>query len=208
VTVARITPPVVHLRLEPVIKLTLPVSVRPSASRRWATAYRKPQCSPPALPCGASRRCAPPHRGRNRAGGSQRNPRRFQRLVRLATEGKRDFLARSGGRVSVAIKEEASSRDFAQAEIGVQDFKGIYTVNPKLFFACSGPKSLVDKLQLSPTNVFVTLQGLSAGDHNLAPQFDLPNGLKVVEHKPARVRVKIAKPAAESRLERDHDESP
>ena len=46
-TVARITPPVVHLRLEPVIKLTLPVSVR--LSGKPAAGYRISQttCSLP-----------------------------------------------------------------------------------------------------------------------------------------------------------------
>jgi hypothetical protein len=47
---------------------------------------------------------------------------------------------------------------------------------------------------LNSSNVFVNLQGLAAGDYNLPPQFDLPNGVKVVEHRPAMVRIKIAKP--------------
>jgi len=198
VTVARITPPVVHLRLEPVIKLTLPVSVR--LSGKPAVGYRISQTTvqPSRVtvwgPAEDVRRLTAVETvpvDLNETRGVSKRP------VRLATEGKPLTFSPDQVEVSVAIEEEASSRDFAQAEIGVQDFKGIYTVNPKtIFLRVSGPKSLVDKLQLSPTNVFVTLQGLGTGDHNLAPQFDLPNGLKVVEHKPARVRVKIAKPAA------------
>lgn len=197
VTVARITPPVVHLRLEPVIKLTLPVSVR--LSGKPAVGYRISQTTvqPSRVtvwgPAEDVRRLTAVETvpvDLNETRGVSKRP------VRLATEGKPLTFSPDQVEVSVAIEEEESS-DFAQAEIGVQDFKGIYTVNPKtIFLRVSGPKSLVDKLQLSPTNVFVTLQGLGTGDHNLAPQFDLPNGLKVVEHKPARVRVKIAKPAA------------
>ena len=76
VTVARITPPVVHLRMEPVIKLTLPVSVRiagkPAAGFRIAQTTVQPAR---VTVQGTGGRGAPSHRGGNRAGGSARNPR-------------------------------------------------------------------------------------------------------------------------------------
>jgi YbbR domain-containing protein len=198
VSVARITPPVIHLRLEPVIKLTLPISVR--LSGKPAAGYRISQTTvQPARvtvwgPAEDVRRLTAIETipvDLNESRGVSK------RIVRLATDGKPLTFSPDQVEITVAIEEEEASRDFAQAEIGVKDFKGAYTINPKaIFLRVSGPKSLVDKLQLTSMNVFVTLQGLGAGDHNLPLQFDLPNGLKVVEHKPARIRVKIAKPAA------------
>lgn len=198
VAVTRITPPVVHLRMEPVIKLTLPVSVR--ISGKPAAGFRISQTTV--------------HPARITVWGPAEDVRRLtaietvpvdlnetrgvpKRMTRLTTDGKPLTFSPDQVEVSVTVEEEETSRDFAQAEIGVKDYKGVYTINPKtIFLRVSGAKSLVDKLQLSPTSVFVTLQGLGAGDHNLAPEFDLPKGVKVVEHKPGRVRVKIAKPAA------------
>lgn len=198
VTVARITPPVVHLRMEPVIKLTLPVSLR--LSGRPAAGYRIGQTSirPERVivqgPAEEVRRLTvvetvPVDLNETR-GVSKRQ-------VRLATDGKPLTFLPDQVEVAVTLEEEEFSREFAQAEIGAKGFKGSYSVNPKtIFLRVSGPKNLVDKLQLTPVNVFVNLQGLGVGDHSLPLEIDLPSGVKVVELKPALVRVKITKPAS------------
>jgi len=196
--VARITPPVIHLRMEPVIKLTLPVSVRlsgkPAAGYRIALTTVQPARVTVWGPAEDVRRLTAVETvpvDLNETRGVSK------RFVRLATDGKPLTFTPDQVEVAVAIEEEEIVRDFAQVEIGVRDFKGGYLVNPKsIFLRVSGAKNLVDKLELGPLNVFVSLQGLGVGDHNLPLQFELPNGLKIVEHKPARVRVKVAKPAA------------
>ena len=195
VTVARITPPVIHLRMEPVIRLTLPVSVR--VSGKPAPGYRISQTTvQPARvtvrgPAEEVRRLTAVETVPVDLHETRGIP---KRLVRLATDGKPLTLSSDQVEVSVTLEEEQATRDFTQ-EIGTKDYKGTYTVNPKIiFFRVSGPKNLLDKIQLNTTNVFVNLQGLSVGDHNLQPQFDLPNGVSVVEHKPAMLRVKIIKP--------------
>jgi len=195
VTVARITPPVIHLRMEPVIRLTLPVSVR--VSGKPAPGYRISQTTvQPARvtvrgPAEEVRRLTAVETVPVDLHETRGIP---KRLVRLATDGKPLTLSSDQVEVSVTLEEEQATRDFTQ-EIGTKDYKGTYTVNPKtIFFRVSGPKNLLDKIQLNATNVFVNLQGLSVGDHNLQPQFDLPNGVSVVEHKPAMLRVKIIKP--------------
>ncbi len=197
VTVARITPPVVHLRLEPLIKLTLPVSVRiagkPAAGFRIAQTSVQPERVTVQGPAEEMRRRTAVETVPVDLNETRGIP---KRLVRLATDGKALTFMPDQGEISVTLEEEQASRDFAQVEIGAKDFKGTYTVNPKaIFLRISGAKNLLDKLQLSPVNVFVNLKGLGAGDHSLAPQFDLPGGVKVVDQKPAMVRVKIAKPA-------------
>jgi len=56
------------------------------------------------------------------------------------------------------------------------------------------PKDLVDHLELSESQVYLTLKGLTAGEHMMELSFDLPPGIKVLEQKPQRVRVRIVKP--------------
>ena len=198
VTVARITPPVIHLRMEPVIRLTLPVVVR--LSGKPAPGYRISQTTvqPPRVtvrgPAEEVRRLTAVETVPVDLNETRGVP---KRLVRLATDGKPLTLSSDQVEVTVTLEEEQENRDFTQLEVAAKDYKGTYTVNPKtIFLRVSGPKNLLDKLQLSSANVFVNLQGLNVGDHNLTPQFDLPNGVKIVEYKPAMVRVRIIKPAA------------
>jgi YbbR domain-containing protein len=198
VAVARITPPVIHLRMEPVIKLTLPVSVRiagkPAAGFRISQTLVQPARVTVQGPAEEVRRLTAVETVPVDLNETRGVP---KRLTRLATDGKPLTFLPDQVEVSVSLEEEQVIREFAQVEIGAKDFTGIYAVNPKtIFLRVSGAKNLLDKLELSSMGVFVKLQGLSVGDHSLPPQFDLPNGVKVVEYKPARIRVKIAKPAA------------
>jgi len=197
VAVARITPPVVHLRLEPVIELTLPVSVR--VSGRPASGYRISQTivKPARVAVrGPTEEVRPLTAIETVAVDLDETRGISERLVRLATDGKPLTFSPDQVEISVTIEEEEISRDFYQVEVGVKDLKGDYTITPKtIFLRVAGPKNLVDKLELGPKNVFVPLQGLGAGDYNLPPQFELPRGVTVVEHKPARIRLKITKPA-------------
>lgn len=197
VTVARITPPVVHLRMEPVIKLTLPVSVRlsgkPAAGFMIAQTTVQPERITVQGPAEDVRRLSAVetmpielHETRGVA----------KRQVRLSADGKPLTFLPDQVEVSVTLQEAVTTRDFARLEIGVGGFKGSYTVNPKTInLRISGAKNIVDKLQLSPENVQVKLTGLGAGEYNLAPVLTLPEGVKVVELKPATVRVKIIKAA-------------
>lgn len=197
VTVARITPPVVHLRMEPVIKLTLPVSVRlsgkPAPGFRVAQTIIQPERVTVQGPADEVRRLTAVETVAVDLHDTRGVP---KRLVRLTSEGKPLTFLPDQVEVSVILEEEQASRDFPQVEIGTKDFKGVYTVNPKtIFLRLSGPKNILDKLQLGSVNVFLKLPGLAAGEHNLPLQLELPSGVKVVEQRPAMVRVKIAKPA-------------
>lgn len=197
VTVARITPPVVHLRMEPVIKLTLPVSVRiagkPAVGFRIAQTIVQPERVTVQGPVDEVRRLTVVETVSVELHDTRGVP---KRLVRLTGDGKPLTFLPDQVEVSVSLEEEQESRDFPQVEIGAKDFKGAYSVSPKtIFLRLSGAKNLLDKLQLSSMNVFVKLPGLAAGEHNLPLQFDLPSGVTVVEQRPATVRVKIAKPA-------------
>ncbi len=196
-TVARITPPVVHLRLEPVVKRTLPVTVRfsgkPAAGFKVAQMSVQPESVTVQGPADEVRRLTTietlPVDLEDSRGLTKRK-------VRLSTEGKPFALTPDQVEISVALEEDEARRDFDHVEINAQDFKGLYTFSPRtVFLRVAGAKSIVDKLQLTADTVTLNLKGLAPGEHSLPPVIKLPAGIKVVEQRPASVRVRIAKPA-------------
>lgn len=194
-TIARITPPVVHLRLEPVVKRTLPVSVR--VSGKPADGYRVSQTS--VLPENVSvegpaedvRRFTaietlPVDVEENRSG--------FKRRVRLSTDGKPLTLVPEQVDVSITVVEEQVSREFDRIQVRAKDFKGNYTVTPATFsLRLSGPKSVMQKLKLTSDEVYLNIKGMSLGDHSVPLSLDLPTEVKVEDQKPQRFKVKITK---------------
>jgi YbbR domain-containing protein len=197
VTVGRITPPVVHLRLEPVIKRTLPVSVRlsgkPATGFRIAQTTAQPESVSVQGPAEEVRRIllietVPVDVEDSRAG--------IKRKVRLSNDGKPLTIAPDQVEVVVTLEEEQITRQFEQVEVRAKDFKGAYTVSPQsVAIRLSGPKSMVEKLRLTLENVYLNLKGMSAGEHSVALLFNLPPEVKVLEQKPQRFRVRITKPS-------------
>lgn len=197
VTVGRITPPVIHLRLEPVIKRTLPVTVR--LSGKPADGYRVTQTV--ALPESVSvqgpaedvRRLTaietlPLDVEENRSG--------LKRRVRLSNDNKPLTITPDQIEVAVTIEEERVTREFNKVEIRAKDFKGTYTVTPSSAqLRLAGPKSVVAGLKLSTENVYLDLRGMTPGEHSVALSFNLPADVKVVEQRPQRFRVRVIKPA-------------
>ena len=197
VTVGRITPPVIHLRLEPVIKRTLPVTVR--LSGKPADGYRVTQTV--ALPESVSvqgpaedvRRLTaietlPLDVEENRSG--------LKRRVRLSNDNKPLTITPDQIEVAVTIEEERVTREFNKIEIRAKDFRGTYTVTPSSAqLRLAGPKSVVAGLKLSTENVYLDLRGMTPGEHSVALSFNLPADVKVVEQRPQRFRVRVIKPA-------------
>ena len=197
VTVARITPPVIHLRLEPVIKRTLPVTVR--LSGKPAEGYRITQTA--ARPENVS--VQGPAEDVRRLTAVETLPldveesrSAIKRRVRLSNDNKPLTITPDQVEVDVVLEEERVSREFDKVEVQAKDFKGAYTVTPQwAHFQLSGPKSTMEKLKLTSENVYLNLHGMAAGDHSVALSFNLPPEINVVEQKPQRFRVRILKPA-------------
>jgi YbbR domain-containing protein len=115
--------------------------------------------------------------------------------VRLSTDGKPLSIMPEQVEVSVTLEEEEGSRDFTGVSVRAKDFKGVYTVIPTaVLLRVSGPKTLVEKLELKGDEVYLNLNGLPAGEHTLPLSVELPAGVRVLEPTPARVRVRITKP--------------
>ena len=196
VTVARITPPVVHLRLEPIVRRTLPVVVKlagkPSAGYRVGQVTAQPPDVSVAGPAEEVRRLAavdtvPVDIDEGRSV--------VKRKVRLSGDGKPLSFTPDQVEITVALEEEESVREFAAIAVRVKDFSGTYTVTPpSVWLRLSGAKSLLDKLELKGEEFFISLKGLPAGEHNLPLMVELPAGIRVIEQKPQRFRVRISKP--------------
>lgn len=197
IAVARITPPVIHLRLEPVSKRTLPVSVRlsgkPLAGYRVAQATASPANVVVQGPADEVRRLAIME---TVAVDVEETRGSIKRRVRLSNDGKPLTVTPDQVEVVVTIEEEQVTRTFEDLEVQAKDFNGVYrVVPPTVTLRVSGPKTSVEKLKLTSNEVYLNLKGLSVGEHNVPLEFNLLPDVKVQEQKPQRFRVRISKPA-------------
>jgi YbbR domain-containing protein len=197
VTVARITPPVIHLRLEPVNKRTLPVSVRlsgkPMAGYRVAHTAALPANVSVQGPAEEVRRLAVIE---TVAVDVEESRNGIKRKVRLSNDGKPLTIVPDQVEVAITIEEEQASRVFERIEVEAKDFRGAYSVAPQTaYLRVVGPKSSVEKLKLTSDEVYLNLKGLSVGEHNVPLELSLPPGIQVLEQKPQRFRVRVTRPA-------------
>jgi hypothetical protein len=195
VTVARITPPVIHLRLDPVIKRALPVGVRfagkPSAGYKIEETVVQPESVSVQGPADEMRRMGFVETLPIDVEGSRSS---IKRTVRLSTDGKPLSFAPDVVSVAITIVEEDSIRDFKNIEVAARGASGDVVVTPtsaqlRLF----GPRRVLDKLELGADQVYLDLKGLASGEHSVSLSFNLPPEIKMVEQKPARFKVKISK---------------
>jgi YbbR-like protein len=195
VTVARITPPIIHLRLDPVIKRELPVSIRlsgkPLAGYKIEEMAVQPESVSVRGPADEIRRMnlvetLPIDVERSRSS--------IKRTVRLSTDGKPLSFMPEQVSVAITIVEEDSIKDFKNVEIGARGASGDYMVTPKFAqVRLFGPRRILDKLELGADQVYLDVDGLAPGEHSLELKFNLPAEIKVVEQKPPRFKVKISK---------------
>jgi YbbR domain-containing protein len=95
--------------------------------------------------------------------------------------------------VTVVLEEEAIAREFSKLDVRARNISGKYNVTPKqAYIKVSGPKRVIDGLQLGPDQVYLDLKGLGPGSHSVALTLNLPREVKVVEQKPERFRVTIS----------------
>jgi YbbR domain-containing protein len=198
VAIGRITPPVIHLRLEPVVKRMLPVTVRlsgkPTAGYVIGETAANPRTVSVQGPAEEVRRLSAIETISVDVEDSRSA---IKRRVRLSTDGKPLTLSPDQVDVLVNVEEQQVVREFDRVEVQAKDFKGAYTISPQwVKLRLAGPKTVVEKLDLTADNVFLDLHGMSAGDHNVELSFNLPPEIRVVEQRPQRVRVRIVKPAA------------
>jgi YbbR domain-containing protein len=196
VTVSRITPPLINLRIEPVLRRVLPVSVR--FANRLPSAFRIAELSinPDKV---SVRGPADDVRGLVaaetvpldiEAGRGQ-----IKKTLRISTEGKPlDFAPE---RVDVTVTVEAATivKDFDSVKVQAKSNPGEYTVTPgAVSLRLTGPGDELEDLQIGVDHVFLNIEGLPPGEYSLPLSFNLPPDVKLLEHKPHRFKVRIMKP--------------
>lgn len=196
VRVTRISPSVVNVKLETVAVRSLPVAVR--LGGKVPTGYK------------IARLEAIPEAVKVRGPASEVNSMTAVETVPLELDGVKGQTTRevrlssAGGTlsfspdrvtVSLALEEETITREFGRVEVKAKDFSGRYTVTPRqVSMKLSGPKRILEPLQLGPDRVYLSLKGLGPGSHNLPLTMNLPREVKVLEQKPERFRVVIGGP--------------
>jgi YbbR domain-containing protein len=195
VTIARITPPVIHLQLEPVLRRVLPVTVRyvnkPPAGQQIGETSVEPQTVSVLGPAEEVRRLVsvetvPVDLDDNR------NP--IKRRVRLSTGGKPFSFAPDQVDVAITLEEEEISRAFSQIDVEAKGFAGKYSVSPRsVYLRLSGPRRVMEKLEVGSDQVYLNLKGLAPGEHSVPLSVNLPPGVRVTEQKPQRFKVRITK---------------
>ncbi|MGE5302994.1 MAG: YbbR-like domain-containing protein [Alphaproteobacteria bacterium] len=198
VTIARITPPVIHLRLEPVLKRAVPVAVRLSSGPPAGYKVYQTTVQPPAVSVQG------PADDVKRLTAVETVPIDIEetngvvmRKVRLSADGKALSFSPDQVEVAISVDEEETTRDFERVEIQAKGFGGVYTVNPRsVFLRLSGPRQALNTFVLGPDQVYLNLTGLKVGEHAVPLVFNLPPKFSVVEQKPKRVKVRITKAGA------------
>jgi YbbR domain-containing protein len=198
VTIGRITPPVVHLRLEPVIKRALPVTVRfvnkPPFGYKIAETSVEPDRVSVEGPAEEVRRLTsvetfPVDLEESRSG--------VRRKVRLSADGKPFSISPDRVEVAVILEEESISREFSEIDVQAKGFTGQYTISPRsVYLRLSGPKHILGKLELAADQVYLNLKGLAPGEHSVPLTVDLPPEIKLTEQKPQLFKVRITKVGA------------
>ena len=197
VTVARITPPLINLRIEPVLRRVLPVSVRfanklPETFEIASTSVKPDKVSVR----------GPADDVRNLALAEtvpfELEPGRgvVKRTVRLSTEGKPLDFAPEQVEVVVTVEAATLVKEFSSVKVQAKDgaADSIIVSPGSVTLRLAGPGDVLETLELGPAQAFVDTEGLAPGEHWLPLSFNLPPEIKVLEHRPQRFKVRIIKP--------------
>lgn len=193
VTVARITPPVIQLRLEPIVKRMLPVSVQFSTKPPFGYSIAQVQLEPENVlvqgPAEDVRKLTSVETVPIELEEKQGT---IRRKLRLSTDGRPLSFTPEEINVSITLEQEQMSREFNRISVKARDFSGRYTVNPRsVYLRLIGPKRVLGRLELGSSQVYLNLAGLPVGEHTVPLTINLPPEVELVEQKPERFQVRI-----------------
>jgi YbbR domain-containing protein len=198
VRVTRVTPSVINLRLDWVAVRMLPVTVRFGGKVPFGYKVARAEANP------ATVRVQGPAEEISRMDSVDTVPVEFEgkdgpfkKDVRLFFDGQ--YVSFSPDRVTVLVtlEEEFVTKEFARVEVKAKNSSSRYTVSPRsVYLLVSGPKRILDQLQIGEDQAYLDLKGLQPGNHTVKLSLSLPSEIQVLEEKPDRFRVQISSPAA------------
>lgn len=116
----------------------------------------------------------------------------------IALERPADLVRLSPDRVAVRgrVEEVLATQDFRDVEIGVHNPPEQYTLRQRsVDVMVRAPQRVIKELYLTSQNFFVDLEDTAAGEHAKRVQVAVPEGVHVIEIRPAEVRVDVGAPA-------------
>jgi YbbR domain-containing protein len=97
--------------------------------------------------------------------------------------------------VEVTVEAATIVKEFSAVKVQAKKHREDYTVTPgSVSLRLTGPGDVLEGLEIGPGQVFLDIEGLAPGDYSLPLSFDLPPDIKLLEYKPQRFKVRIAKP--------------
>jgi YbbR domain-containing protein len=193
VRITRVSPSVINLKLEAVVVRSLPVSVRLGTKPPAGYKVSRVDVNPETV------RVRGPANEVSRMGSIETLPIELEgakgqitREVRLSSAGDALMYTPDRVTVSVLLEEEVMTREFSKIDVKAKDFSGKYSVSPRqAYLRLSGPKRILNRLQLGPEQVYLSLKGLGPGAYTVPLSVNLPQEIKVIEQKPERFKVTI-----------------
>ena len=194
VRIARISPAVINLKLETRGERVLPVTVRlgskPPPGYKIVRADAAPESVKVQGPASAVNRMTSVETLPVDLEGTKGQA---TKEVRLSSSEEALTFTPEKVAVTIVLEEETIAREFSKLDVRARNVSGKYNVTPKqAYIKISGPKRVVDDLQLGPDKAYLDLKGLGPGAHSVPLTLDLPREVKVVEQKPDRFRVTIS----------------
>ncbi len=195
VRITRISPAVINLKLESVAVRSLPVTLRLGAKPPFGYRVARTSVSPETVrvrgPANEVKRMVSVETVPVDLEGGRGQ---ITRDVRLSSSGPGFSFVPDRVTVSVLLEEEWITREFNQA-VKAKGFTGKYSVNPRrVYLRLSGPKRVINPLQLGEDEAYLELKGLGPGNHTVTLSLKLPPEVKVIEQRPERFRVRISGP--------------
>lgn len=198
VRVTRVTPSVVNLRLDSVAVRMLPVTVRFGGKLPFGYKIARAEANPAAV------RVQGPAQEINRMDSVDTLPveleskdGQFKKEVRLFSDVQYVSLSPDRVTVLVTLEEEFVTREFPRIEVTAKNSSGRYTVSPRsVYVRVSGPKRIMEQLQIGDDQAYLDLKGLPPGNHTVELSLNLPSEIRVLERKPDHFKVRISSPAA------------
>ena len=195
ITVTRITPPVIQLKLEPVMRRSLPVTVRfagkPPAGYKITDTVVEPETISVQGPAEEVKRLVSVETLPIDI-DDHRSP--IRRKVRLWADGKPLSFTPDQVAVLVTLAEEELVREYNGVTVQAKEFSGAYAVHPgTVYLRLAGPQRILEGLELGVNQVYLDFKGLGQGEHSVPLMLRLPPEVRVVEQKPVQFKVRIAK---------------